>query len=138
VDFTKFVFAFILRDIKLNRKEKTMTIKRRLFISNIRMVFITFLAFGLAGRIIMFLIPGTWRIDPEVISQFRNTSSQDIRIAIWFLVFALSIILISIINTFLTHRMTRHIVKPLVPLNEGVRQIHDNNYALNMPPVVLP
>lgn len=114
-------------------EEKTMTIKRRLFLSNIRMIVISFVAFGFAGRMAAFFLFGTARPDQETMSRFRDILSQephhDMRMVLWFLAFALFIILISVFNGFSTYRMTRRIVKPLEPLNEGVRQIHDNNLA---------
>jgi len=110
-----------------------MTIKRRLFLSNIRMIIISFVAFGFAGRMAAFFLFGKTKPDQETMSRFRDILSQephhDMRMVLWFLAFALFIILISVFNGFSTYRMTRRIVKPLEPLNEGVRQIHDNNLA---------
>ena len=111
------------------QKEKVMTIKRRLFISNIRMVLIAFAAIGLTGRMVAFLLFGTGRPGSEVMAQLRDSHSHDLRMAVFILFFALFVILISVINNFLTQRMTRRIVKPLEPLTEGVRQIHDNNFS---------
>ena len=104
-----------------------MTIKRRLFISNIRMVIISMVAFALTGRIVGFIVFGSGRPNREIMETLRDASSRDMRMIVGFLGFALFIILISIISNILTHRMTRRIVKPLEPLSEGVRQIHDNN-----------
>jgi len=110
-----------------------MTIKRRLFLSNIRMIVISFVAAGFTGRIAAFFLLRTAGPNQETISRIRDILSQephyDMQMVLWFLAFALFIILISVINGFSTYTMTKRIVKPLEPLNEGVRQIHDNNLA---------
>ena len=106
-----------------------MTIKRRLFISNIRIIVIAFAAFGLIARVVGFLIFGAGKPDPERMADLRGAYSHDTFMIIWVLLIALFVILISLINNFLTHRMTKRIVQSLEPLNEGVRQIHNNNYA---------
>ena len=108
---------------------KFMTIKRRLFISNVRMVLIAFAAFGLITRILGFFIFGPGKPDPGEMKNFLDSYNRDMLSIIWGLGIALFIILICLLNNFLTHRMTKRIVKPLEPLNEGVRQIHDNNLA---------
>jgi signal transduction histidine kinase len=105
-----------------------MTIKRRLFFSNIRMVFVVFISFGFASRLALFFMYGTGR--PE--RHFHDYYDRDMRMMIWFLIFAVFIILMSLLNNFFTHRMTRRILKPLDPLGEGVRQIHDNNFSFRI------
>ena len=106
-----------------------MTIKSRLFRSNIRIIVIAFAAFGVAVRAVGFLVFGPGKPDPERMATFRDSYNHETATIIWILVIALFIILISLLNNFVTHRMTRRIVKPLEPLNEGVRQIQDNNFA---------
>ncbi|MCL2800500.1 MAG: HAMP domain-containing histidine kinase [Treponema sp.] len=106
-----------------------MTIKRRLFISNLRMIFISFGAFFIAIRITAFLFFDGIRLSREAIERYRSPDTQESHMAIFLLVFAVFIIVISIINNFLTHRMTKQIVKPLEPINEGVRQIKENNFS---------
>ena len=106
-----------------------MTIKRQLFISNIRIVIISVGAFGLIAHIITLLAFGSNRPDWETIDFFFETSGQYIRLTVWFLSFTFFLVLVSIVNSFFTHFMTKRIVKPLEPLNEGVRQIQNNNYA---------
>ena len=106
-----------------------MTIKRRLFISNVRIIAIAFAAFGLTARAVGFLLFGVKRPNHETMAHLRDFYSQELFMFTGVLMFALFIILISIINNFLTQRMTKRIVKPLDPLNEGVRQIQDNNFA---------
>ena len=109
-----------------------MTIKRRLFISNIRMIVISVVTFGLAGRVAttLFFDEG-WRPDPEVVAMFRESSSftHDTMMSVFFLALVFFIIIMSILNSYLTHRMTRRIVKPLEPLSEGVKQIQANNLS---------
>jgi signal transduction histidine kinase len=118
-----------MKDIKLTMRKKTMTIKRRLFLSNIRMILISFVALTFAVRIAAVFLFGTKRPDQEIIERMNDLFSIDMRVSLWFLGFAIFIILISVINSFFTHRMTKRIIKPLEPLSEGVRQIHDNNFA---------
>jgi signal transduction histidine kinase len=106
-----------------------MTIKRRLFVSNIRFIFVSFITFGIAGFIVRILFFGPGLPNNDAMRSFMDPSNKDQRMFISFLSFSLFIVLISIINNLLTHRMTKRIVKPLEPLNEGVKQISDNNYA---------
>ena len=106
-----------------------MTIKRRLFMSNIRMVVISMMAFGLIGHIIMNLIFGLRRFDREAIEYSFESISQNKGMLLWFLSTGFFLIIVSIINSFFTHRMTKQIIKPLEPLGEGVRQIQDHNLA---------
>ena len=104
-----------------------MTIKLRLFISNIRIIVIAFAAFALAARVVGFFIFGSGMPDPERMATVLDSYSQDK--LIWILGVALFIILISLVNNFFTQRMSKGLVKALEPLNEGVRQIHDNNFT---------
>ena len=104
-----------------------MTIKRRLFISNARIIAISMAAFVFIARLAVFLLYG--RQSGVNLSNFRDTISNDSTMTMWLLVFAIFIILISVINSYLTHRMTKRIIEPLEPLSEGVRQIQNNNFA---------
>jgi len=106
-----------------------MTIKRRLLISNIRMIFISFVAFGFATRMVAFFLNIPNKPSPEAMEKFRDNYNPDTLMTLWLMVFAIFIIIISIINNFFTHRMTKRIIEPLEPLNIGVRQIHDNNFS---------
>jgi signal transduction histidine kinase len=106
-----------------------MTIKRRLFISNIRMILISFVALSLIGQIMTLFIFGSARPILEALTNFRETHGTDMRMFLWVLAIALFMIIVCLINNFFTYRMMKRIVKPLEPLNEGVRQIHDNNLA---------
>ena len=106
-----------------------MTIKRRLFFSNLRMIFIAFAAIGLTGRMVTFLMFGTGRPGSAAMAQLRDSHSHDLRMAVLILFFALFIIIISVINNFITQRTAKRIVEPLEPLSEGVRQIYDNNFS---------
>jgi signal transduction histidine kinase len=129
MDATKIFYYLYKGLIKKEKKGKAMTIKRRLFISNIRIVLIAFAAFGLIVRIVGFLFFGSGKPDPETIANLRASYGQYFLMLVWVLVIALFIILISLLNNFLTNIQTKRIVKTLEPLNEGVRQIHDNNFA---------
>jgi len=106
-----------------------MTIKRQLFLSNIRMVVISLIAFGLVGHILRLLIQGSGKLDREAIEHFFESASQNMYMAIWFFSIISFLVLVSIINSFFTHHMIKRIVKPLEPLSEGVRQIQNNNYT---------
>ena len=107
---------------------KSMTIKRRIFISNIRMILISFGAFLLTVRLVTFLFFDGIRLSREAIERYRSSDTQESHVAIFLMIFAIFIIVISIINNFYTHQMTKRIIKPLEPLNEGVRQIKENNF----------
>jgi len=106
-----------------------MTIKQRLFISNIRMVLTSLGAFFFTIRIVAFLFFDGIRLSREAIERYRSSSSQDSHVAIFLLIFAIFFIIISLINNLVTYRMTKQIIKPLEPLNEGVRQIKENNFS---------
>ncbi|MCL2008648.1 MAG: HAMP domain-containing histidine kinase [Treponema sp.] len=113
-----------------------MTIKRRLFFSNIRMVVITFVVFSLITRIMFMFMRTTWEPNQEVMENmriamesYRDVSNPGFFMAWSILIIAASFIAVSIVNSYLTHRMTRRIIKPLEPLGEGVRQIQENNLA---------
>jgi len=108
-----------------------MTIKRRLFISNIRMVIISLIAFSLAIRMVTYFLnmpkPST-----EAIEKFYDVYSSDTLMILFLLVFAVFIIITSIINNFFAHRITKRIIEAMEPLNNGVRQIHDNNLSIRI------
>ncbi|MCL2192122.1 MAG: HAMP domain-containing histidine kinase [Treponema sp.] len=106
-----------------------MTIKKRLFFSNIRMVLISLWAFGLAGRILHFFIFGSERPGTEAWITMHDAFGRDVRITLWVVFLILSVTFASIINNFFTHRITKRITRPLEMLNGGVRQIHANNFA---------
>jgi signal transduction histidine kinase len=110
-----------------------MTIKRRLFFSNIRMVLVTiggfFVAF-LAVRIIIFAIMGgTWWDNAESHPDFEQYKTRGWGSLIFLVYAAIFVLFICIINSILTYRMTKNITKPLEILNRGVNQIHENNFA---------
>lgn len=110
-----------------------MTIKHRLFFSNIRMVIIAFVIFAFITRIMTYIMVGTPRPDREATAYFFDTTTRDFRLTLWFILLILFMILISIINSILTHRFTKHIIKQLEPLSAGVNQIQKNNlsYRIN-------
>jgi signal transduction histidine kinase len=62
-------------------------------------------------------------------ANLRNFQGQNTRTLIWIMGLSIFIILISLLNNFLSNIQTKRIVEPLDPLNEGVRQIHNNNFA---------
>jgi signal transduction histidine kinase len=93
-----------------------MTIKQRLFISNILMFVLTLTSFGLAGRIIMPVIAGTSN---------KGSPYHEYFGIVLFIFFVLMIM----VSNALTYRFSRTIIRPLDILSEGVRQIHDNNLA---------
>ena len=109
-----------------------MTIKRQLFISYIRMVLVSIGAFGMASRIVMVISPWPGLPGKQAMERFRDSPSYDMFMVRSILFIALFIIIVSLVNSYLTHRMTRRIVKPLEPLSEGVHQIHANNLAFRI------
>jgi signal transduction histidine kinase len=113
--------------------EANMTIKRRLFFSNIRMVLVTiggFLIAFLAVRIILFVVMGgTWWDNIESHSDFGQYKTRGWSSLLLLVYAAIFVLFICIINSILTYRMTKNITKPLEILSRGVQQIHENNFA---------
>ncbi|MCL2479790.1 MAG: HAMP domain-containing protein, partial [Treponema sp.] len=105
-----------------------MTIRRQLFFSNVRVLILSFATLVFVGNISAFIIFRTRRPYSESLRQFIEPYRNDMRL-IWILGIAFFIILMSIINNYYTHRMSRRIIKPLEPLSEGVHQINDNNFS---------
>jgi signal transduction histidine kinase len=118
----------------LTEGETVMTIKRRLFISNILMFVLTLAAFGLAGHVVMSIVTGALSENEEAalaIDKFRNGEKFDdsvFGVARYFGVFIFFALLV-IISNVTTYCFSRTIIRPLNILSEGVRQIHDNNLA---------
>lgn len=108
-----------------------MTIKRRLFFSNIRVIVISFAAVALLSRFTMYLLFRTGKPDPEAVVKFLDVYKHDM-VIIWIFVLALFIILISVINNFYTHRMTKKIIQPLEILSKGVEQIYNKNLSFRI------
>ena len=125
-----------------------MTIKRRLFFSNIRMVLVTIggsvIAF-LAVRILFFIIMGgVWWNGTENYSNLERYNTRDgtenysnmerYNTRGWGSLFvlvcvAVFVLFISVINSILTYRMIKTITNPLEILTRGVNQIQDKNFA---------
>ncbi|MDR0796480.1 MAG: HAMP domain-containing histidine kinase [Tannerella sp.] len=106
-----------------------MTIKRRLFFSNLRTVLISIGAFTIAGQILAFITRGTFGPpEPRGIEgiAFNN---PEFRFLFPILGLGFFVLLFSVINNIFTYRMTKKITKPLEPLGEGVRQIQSNNFS---------
>ena len=110
---------------------KNMTLRHRLFVSNIMIAFIAIVAMLVAGRCVFFFVYGTTKPDPELIAQFQEFYGHNsyTRSAIWFLGLAFFVVFINTVNGLFTRRITVHIIKSLEPINEGVRQINANNFA---------
>jgi signal transduction histidine kinase len=117
----------------------SMTIKRQIFISNIRTVLVTLfglLVFVLLFQLIVFRIMG---IDFEEARIRQDQARQEMEYeprgwnSIFSLILAISFVaLITMINNLLNYRLIKNIIRPLQPLSEGVRQIHDNNLAFRI------
>ena len=108
-----------------------MTIKKRLFFSNIRMILITvtgIIAVILTSRIVVVhILSSSWNF-----RRFSdNGSIMPVGSADFVLLvsFAFFTIFICIINSIFTFRITRRITRPLDILANGVKQIHENNFA---------
>ncbi|MDR1301076.1 MAG: HAMP domain-containing histidine kinase [Treponema sp.] len=119
-----------------------MTIKRQMVISNVRTVLVTifglFLVTFVLG-IVMNTMRGVnfeeERAMREMVRQEMENGYQGPRIfGPIFIVFfvALSVAFISFINNLLNYRLVKNIIRPLQPLSEGVRQIHDNNLGFRI------
>jgi signal transduction histidine kinase len=119
-----------------------MTIKRRIFISNVRTILVTLAGLFLAGFVFQFVMAEIMDIDLEAIRAWQDQAMREMKpdspdwyrpphIAVS--VFIISfVVIISIINNLFNYRLIKNIVRPLRPLNEGVRQIHDNNLAFRI------
>jgi signal transduction histidine kinase len=107
-----------------------MTIKRRFFFSNIRMVLVTIggiIAGFLATRLVLSAILHTWRIHERTdFETFRDMGLDSLAFLVSFTVFTA---FICIINSIITYRMTKSITIPLDILSRGVKQIHENNFT---------
>jgi len=113
-------------------EKRAMTIKRQLFISNIRVVLVTLIGLILAGlsiRIALFSFPGDWGFDIRELVELRRYHSEAWSGIKPFVFFTLFVVVISAINNLLTLRLMNSIVRPLKALCEGGRQLHDLNLA---------
>ncbi|MCL2831907.1 MAG: ATP-binding protein [Treponema sp.] len=105
-----------------------MTIRRQLFFSNVRILLLSFATLVFIGNISAFIIFRTGRPYSESLMEFIRPYRNDMRL-IWILGIAFFIILISVVNNYYTHRMSKRIIKPLEPLSEGVHQINESNFS---------
>jgi len=110
-----------------------MTIKRRLFFSNIRMVLVTiggFIVTFLAVRILFFFIMGgAWWNENGNYSNLEKYHTRGWGSLFLLVSVAIFVLFISIINSILTYRMIKNITKPLDVLTRGVNQIHEKNFT---------
>ena len=61
---------------------------------------------------------------------YENAPEQNgIYFLMGFIILTLVITIVGIANNFFTLRLTSRILKPLLPLSEGVKQIQDKNYS---------
>ncbi|MCL1815155.1 MAG: HAMP domain-containing histidine kinase [Treponema sp.] len=105
-----------------------MTIKRRLFFSNIRTLLTAIgciAAIFLTARIAVHFVIGSplFQEHPDI-----EWARKMIRLLFIFCFIAF-IVVFSIINSTLTSRMTKRIIKPLDILSDGVKQIQENNLS---------
>ena len=109
-----------------------MTIKRRLFLVNIRMILITiagFFAVTLLVRFISFtILLGPWWGDPGPSGIDQYTSPERIR-NLYLISMAPFFVFICIVNSVFTYRMSKKITRPLEILAAGVKEIQSNNFA---------
>jgi len=110
-----------------------MTIKRRLFFSNIRMVLVTIggsVITFLAVRILFyFIMGGAWWNEVEKNSDLGRYNTRGWGSLFLLVSIAIFVLFISIINSILTFRMIKNITKPLEILTRSVNQIQDKNFA---------
>ena len=117
-----------------------MTIKRRLFHSNFRMIAVLFLTIFIVSWLLRILIATTGifpDLPPEVIEEQARQWEWGENLRWWqglFLPLSLALfaLIFGVINNILTVRLTRSIVKPLEPLGEGVQQIGGGNLAFRI------
>jgi signal transduction histidine kinase len=114
-----------------------MTIKRRLFISNILMIIIPIVTYIVFTGFLSLAIAGaykTWNL-PTLPEAYFETAFADYMpqiAAIWFGMFILMIAVVLITSKKLTRIMTKNIVSPLDTLSFGVKQIRDNNLGFRL------
>jgi signal transduction histidine kinase len=106
-----------------------MTIKKRLFFTNIRTVIIFFLSFIIVSFLTRLFFQEIVNINHDFLVQYFDSRSVDWRFALLMINLLPTMIIISLFNNYLTLRVTKCILKPLDPLNEGVRQIQANNLS---------
>ncbi|MDR0685665.1 MAG: HAMP domain-containing histidine kinase [Spirochaetaceae bacterium] len=117
-----------------------MTIKRQIFISNVRAVLITLFGLFLAGFVFQFVMMKIMgvnfdeeaRTKWEQIRKEREAESQSWPTASGPIFICIFVALISVINNLFNYRMIKCISRPLQPLSEGVRQIRDNNLSFRI------
>lgn len=114
-----------------------MTIKRRLFISNILMIIIPIGAYIVFTVFLSLVAAGaykTWDL-PALPETYFETAFADYIpqiAAVWFAMLILMVIIIFITNKKLTRIMAKNIVTPLDSLSFGVTQIRDNNLSFRI------
>jgi signal transduction histidine kinase len=104
-----------------------MTIKRQIFFSNIRMMLAIIggsMLITAAIGVSAYFYSGSWFPDHR-----SYTEPESLNILMRLFPWTLFIVIVGIINNLFTIRLTNRILKPLGPLSEGVKQIHNNNYA---------
>ena len=109
-----------------------MTIKKQLFISNIRAALVTAIGLILAGlaiRIALLLFSGYGDIDIRELMELRRPQPEGWSDLLPFVFFTLFVVIISAINNLLTLRLMNSIIRPLKALCEGGKQLHDLNLA---------
>ena len=117
-----------------------MTIKRRLVLSNFRMIAVLFLTIFIVSWLlrILFAMTGLFpSLPPEAVAEWAHEREWEVNLRWWQhffmpLALALFVLIFGVINNILTVRLTRSIVKPLEPLGEGVRQIGGGNLAFRI------
>jgi signal transduction histidine kinase len=124
-DFSTYIFCG--SSATISNGEKTMTIKRQIFFSNIRMMLVIIggsMLIAAAVSIFVYFFSGSW------LPHNRSYAEPEkINVIMRFFPWILFIIIVGIINNLFTIRLTNRILKPLGPLSEGVKQIHNSNYA---------
>jgi signal transduction histidine kinase len=102
-----------------------MTIKQRLFFSQIRLVMI--IIGSLIAALLIYRAMTADIVHYHDFQEFHDVLSLS-RVA-FYLVFLAFLVFLSIINSMVNQRMMKKIIKPLEILNNGVKQIHENNFA---------
>jgi len=118
--------------IVLDRKKNAMTIKNQIFVSNIRVAFVTLICVALATICVHIALFSSSADGGFVFRELLNLRHQPegLRGGLkLFVFFTLFVVIISAVNNLLTFRLINNIVRPLKALSEGISQIHDINLA---------
>jgi signal transduction histidine kinase len=115
--------------------KRKRSVKKRLFISNLVMVLSPFLSvFFLSPliRLVIRILNKTMGLPILRENRIDFGEYAYIFFILWISMLVLVMIIVFIVNRFLTRVMVKHIINPLEILSNGVRQIRDNNLGFRL------